>query len=197
MQQTAYPPHSGYHGAPKLMLETGSVFFTCCHAPMRVTFLAMSSPSLPTSGAYITAETITSEVVCPISAHQLGRSGGHYSPHLPLPGKIRQLVQFSGNFFWFGFDLILCGTLFCINCMNNQWTIPPLQIGLDVMQSYPLCRTHLGQYQASSDALDMYIWSVKSELYMNVISWRLGLVKNRLSDCNSRTIPAISIWVDI
>jgi len=69
MQQTAYPPHSGYHGAPELMFETGSVFFTCCHASMGVTFLAMSSPSLPTSGAYISAETITTELVCPISIH--------------------------------------------------------------------------------------------------------------------------------
>ena len=58
MLQTVYPAHSGYHGAPELTLETGSVFLTSCHAPIRVTFLAISIPSLPTLGAYSTVKII-------------------------------------------------------------------------------------------------------------------------------------------
>ena len=58
MLQTVYPAHSGYHGAPELIFETGSVFLTSCHAPIRVTFLAISRPSLPTLGAYSTVEII-------------------------------------------------------------------------------------------------------------------------------------------
>ena len=58
MPQTVYPAHSGYHGAPELIFETGSVFLTSCHAPIRVTFLAISRPSLPTLGAYSTVEII-------------------------------------------------------------------------------------------------------------------------------------------
>ena len=37
-----------------------------------------------------------------------------------------------------------------VDNMNNQQTTSPLKIDLDVMQSHPLCRTHFGQYQASS-----------------------------------------------
>ena len=33
-------------------------------------------------------------------------------------------------------------------CMNNQRTTFPLKIGLDVIQSHPLRRTHFSQYQA-------------------------------------------------
>ena len=40
---------------------------------------------------------------------------------------------------------------------THLWTINephlPYKTGLDVMQSHPLCRTHFGQYQASSAAL--------------------------------------------
>ena len=40
-------------------------------------------------------------------------------------------------------------------CMNNQWTTSPWKkAGLDVMQSHPMHRTRLGQYQASSATLD-------------------------------------------
>ena len=56
---------------------------------------------------------------------------------------------------------------YCTTVVHVWWLIPelclsiwtinephlPYRTGLDVMQSYPLCRTHFGQYQASSAML--------------------------------------------
>ena len=41
--------------------------------------------------------------------------------------------------------------------MNNQQTTSPLKIGLDVIQYHPLCRSHFGQYQASSAVMGWHV----------------------------------------
>ena len=40
--------------------------------------------------------------------------------------------------------------------MNNQRTTSPLKIGLDVMQSHPLHRTHFGQYKPHQQCVNVF-----------------------------------------
>ena len=71
------------------------------------------------------------------------------------------------------------------------WTINephlPYKTGLDVMQSYPLCRTRFGQYQASSAALG---WPGDGDCY---IMHRMQLGGSKVSRDSSKACTLIII----